>query len=333
MPTSAELAALGKRSLFAAGVSATAVRRLRLYDTAALDVALPAGSEVRFRVDPGGCHLVVTPGLEVIGAGALPDLTLTRARYDFRSTRFEADVAGLSGALAEPLLELFLNRSVRPRLPAALRRAGYSLDRDPDLAATLRELTGALSLGGGVPGGAGGGASLSSARELAVFLQLKLDADVSFPLEGLDALEVFVPRGAILSAWIRTSGPLGDPALRRLEVEAPARGVVLRSTGGGLAALAALEVRRVTVYPGPAFAFEYELLLEQLAEGALLLGRFAEVLAGRFAPAATPEVRLRGLRTMIDAALTEGFGAFVAALLARYDAVIPAVSLRALLRA
>jgi hypothetical protein len=342
-----DLVQLAKRSVFAIGLSATWPNARRLHQSTLFDVLLRANTRVRARVDAGGAHLTAAPGIEVVGAGPLPDLAVQHASYRFDRARFDVDVGGfLAGPLVEGVVEAFLNAKVQPSLPATIRRQGYSPQRDADLARTTRELAAALDLGGGArPSTNGLPAELRAARDLTVFVELVVAEDVALAVPDLDGMEVFVARGTILHAHLRTHGNLDTPVLDALEVRAESKGVVIRSTAAGpLAALEALEVTSLIVRPPigtdgatlgpstPAFSFEYELLVEKLIDGAVRLATLATFLGGHYMPSEPPEIRLRSFRENVDRMLHDGLSALFEGLLSQIDGVVPGISVRRLLQ-
>jgi hypothetical protein len=348
----AELLRVARRSVHAVDVTARFPRGQRLFRNVVVEVDRRARTELRLRVDAGGVYVSASPGLAVVGRGPLPDYRVTDLRYDFEGARFDlAAPRGFGGRVVEAAVEAFLNAAVQPKLPPKLRARGYDPRRDPDLPATVRALAAAFPLGGASADGGGAGAAgagdlpggpLEGAEALGVAMSIQVTDDVRVAIPGLEGLEVFLPRGRLLTVDARTRGPATAPSLDRLHVFAQDRGVVIRSTERGLRGLLEhFDVTAATLRPGargPRIDVEYVFLLERMVDSALLLGELGRTLSARYGAgsagstpggAAPAPVRIGELRPLVDRLLVDALQGLVRDLLTEFDELVPGVSLRA----
>jgi len=322
---------VAQESVFAVRVSARWNAARTLHSDGLVEVGLRPGSRVSARVDEGGVFLHVDPDLHVDLRGPLPDFRVDTAAYRFHDARFDVEAPGLGGAVLERIAEGWLNAKVRPQLPASLRHRDYSPRTDPGLGATVRGVAAMLPLdGSGGDGRAGADATqLEGATDLGAHLTLETRRDIAVPAPGLDDLEVHLAPGTRLFVDVDTHGRADDPRLTEIVVRADDGGVVIRNTTPGVRGLLEnIDVRRMSIQPGPTLRFEYVLLLERLADAATLTARLADTLAGRYTPGVAGPARIDFIRPNIDRMLAEAVGGLPADLLSEYDDVVPGLSLR-----
>ena len=272
--SSAELAKIARESVFAVNVAVRFAGARKLFTHALVEVDRVAGTTMRARVDPGGVYLSASPGLRVVGRGPLPDFSIADIAYDFQRARFDVQSPrGLGGPIVEAVLEGFLNASIAPRLPPALRRPGYRPQTDPDLGGTIAGLVRSLGLGtsavGASPLGSGGAlpAEIADGVDLAVSLDLQTTGDVRLAVPDMDDYVVVVPTGRILTVDLRTTGSIAHPVMKKLHITAHDRGVLIQYAKPGLMALVAhFDVIALLVQPGPRYSFEVVMLIERLAD-------------------------------------------------------------------
>ena len=335
--SSAELATIARESVFAVNVAVRFAGARRLYTQALVEVDRVAGTTMRARVDPGGVYLSASPGLHVVGRGLLPDFSVTDIAYDFQRARFDVhSPRGLGGPIVEAVLEGFLNTSIAPRLPAALRRPGYSPQTDPDLAGTIAGLVRTLGLGTSGTASVGGGAALppelADGVDLAVSLDLQMSGDIRLAVPGMADYQVAVPRGRILTVELRTAGSIVHPVMEKLHITAHDRGVLIEYAKPGLMGLIAhFDVTAMLVRPGPLYTFEVVMLIERLADSLGLVAGLAASLAGAYHVSPPPPARIEAIRPLVNRMLADGISGLVSGLLATHDRIVPGISLRAFL--
>lgn len=115
-----------------------------LFGDKVVQVRMDPSAVIVARIDPAGLVLTVDPPIEIDGPAVL-NFVFNGLRYDFKDGEFHVDwkhdgvISRLFAGVTRKEGEGLLN-SLRPALPAAMRRPGYSLASDPDPGATFGQL-------------------------------------------------------------------------------------------------------------------------------------------------------------------------------------------------
>jgi hypothetical protein len=320
MPDASELLSW----VWGAGATATVVRGARIHDEGLLTVDLRDRTRVDVQLDPGGLYLVLDPGLHVRLAGGLTSVDVGQLRFSFEEGRFHVTTAGapVVGAIRDHFVDGYVEHTVKDKLPPSLRAGNYSPKDDPDLAGTIAA---AQAIFPAAPSGGGAMAALENLEDPSGWLQISVPSELRVTLT--EGLELLMPAEGQLYLSLAGTGRLTAPRATSLKLEARNDALSLRSTGDGIAdAFARMIVRRVSVVPGGAFQFEYDLPAEELlSAGASFLRQIGVPVT------AEPEVTLTSARASIDAMLQKEVPPRFRDLLSRYDRVVPGLSLVELL--
>lgn len=346
---------LAQRSVESASLSATLREGQTVHKDRSVEVVFEAGSRLTASLDPGGLHFSSDPGI-LLKVRHAPDLRLTHIRWDFGEARFDCsatanwfDILGIIGALGERKVEQVLNARLKPLLPEAVRRPGYSPAADPNLARTLADLSRVFDFasrgvegrgggpgtrggrgdvtGAGTGGPAGGGAGNlpGNLQDPSAFLSARMPEDLRVPLSA-NGLELVVARGVLFFLSAQARGRLDQPVVQTLSLRAEGQGIVVRPSSGAFRAFKELRLKGVTVSQGGKFDFDYDLSAEAMGEGLLALVALLGIATGRDV-GPIPEVRLREVRQEIDARLQKEVPPRFRAFLKQYDRLVPGVSL------
>lgn len=345
---------LAQRSVESASLSATLQEGQTVHKDRLVEVVFEAGSRLTASLDPGGLHFSSDPGI-LLKVRHAPDLRITHIRWDFGEARFDCsatanwfDILGIIGAIGERKVEQVLNARLKPLLPEAVRRPGYSPTTDPNLARTIADLSrvfdfasrGIEGRGGGPTGpgtrgerggatgtGSGGpaGDGLGNLKDPSAFVSARMPEDLRVPLSA-NGLELVVAKGVLFFLSAQARGRLDRPVVQRLSLRAEGQGIVVRPSSGAFRAFKELRLKGVTVTQGGTFDFEYDLSAEVMGEGLLALVALLGLATGRDV-GPIPEVRLREVRSEIDARLQKEVPPRFRAFLKQYDRLVPGVSL------
>lgn len=335
---------LAQRTVESASISATLEEGQTLHKDRLVEVLFEAGSRLSVSLDPLGLHFTSEPGI-LLKIRYAPDFRITHIRWDFETARFDCsatpnwfDILGIIGAVGERKIEQVLNTKLRPLLPEAVRRPGYSPSSDKDLPKTIAELSRVFDLpsaqgGKREKGGKtepkaqapGQPVPFGKLRDPHASLSARLPEEVHVPLGG-NGLELFIEAKTLFFLWADAKGRLEKPLLERLCIEAQGKGIVVRPTSGTFRAFKELHLKGITILRGGKFEFDYELSAEKLGEGLLGLVALLGLASGRDV-GPVPRVRLTEVRKEIDARLQKEVPPRFQALLKRYDNLIPGFSL------
>ncbi len=316
---------LAQRSVESASLSATLEEGRTVHKDRSVEVVFEAGSRLTASLDPGGLYFSSDPGI-LLKVRHAPDLRITHIRWDFGEARFDCsatanwfDILGIIGAIGERKVEQVLNARLRPLLPEAVRRPGYSPTTDPNLAGTIADLSRVFRFASRGP---------ATLKDPSAFVDARMPEDLRVPLSA-NGLELVVAKGVLFSLSAQARGRLDQPVVQRLSLQAEGQGIVVRPSSGAFRAFKELRLKRVTVTQGGAFEFDYDLSAEALGEGLLALVALLGLAAGRDV-GPIPEVRLREVRSEIDARLQKEVPPRFRAFLKQYDRLVPGLSLMSL---
>lgn len=298
------------------------------------------GTEIAARLDRSGLSFSANPGVG-FAIDWLPDATIERVTYDFRTARFRAEATGLlPDDFYSSRLEAMANEKLAPYLPQAMRQPGYDPFADPALDAHVAHIVDALS--GGTEARPARPATGTDASPIGGDVDVNLSR-VSAPALSLDytvaqAREVPLP-GTELSArfaagtrvYVSTSttGSIRDPHLASLEVRF-SQPVVVAPAGEAPGAFKRIEVSSLRLSPDAQLTMQYELGPEQVVDG-------LRALAVLFAVAADPRVatqvgpmsstRMESIRGEVQARIDTEVEPRIIALLRAHDHAIEGRSL------
>lgn len=341
-----EAVRLAQRSVESASLSATLEEGRTVHKDRSVEVVFEAGARLTASLDPGGLHFSSDPGV-LLKVRHAPDLRITHIRWDFDEARFDCsatanwfDILGIIGAIGERKVEQVLNARLKPLLPEAVRRPGYRPTTDPNLAGTIADLSRVFEFasrgpGGGrdrtAPGSGGhaeplpGRGTAGTLKDPSAFVAAHMPEDLRVPLSA-SGLELVVAKGAPFFLSAQARGRLDHPVVQRLSLRAEGQGIVVRPSSGAFRAFKELHLKGVTIRHGGTFEFDYDLSAEELGEGLLGLVALLGLAAGRDV-GPIPEVRLREVRSEIDARLQKEVPPRFRAFLKQYDRLVPGVSL------
>lgn len=313
---------LAQRSVESASLSATLREGQTVHKDRSVEVVFEAGSRLTASLDPGGLHFSSDPGI-LLKVRHAPDLRITHIRWDFGEARFDCsatanwfDILGIIGALGERKVEQVLNARLKPLLPEAVRRPGYSPTTDPNLARTIADLSRVFDFASLGPG---------NLKDPSAFVSARMPEDLRVPLSA-NGLELVVAKGVLFFLSAQARGRLDRPVVQRLSLRAEGQGIVVRPSSGAFRAFKELHLNGVTVTQGGKFDFDYDLSAEVMGEGLLALVALLGLASGRDV-GPIPEVRLREVRSEIDARLQKEVPPRFRAFLKQYDRLVPGVSL------
>jgi hypothetical protein len=287
------------------------------------------GTEIAARLDRSGLSFSANPGVG-FAIDWLPDATIVRVTYDFRTARFRAEATGLlPGDFYSSRLEAMANEKLVPYLPEAMRQPGYDPFADPALDANVAHLVDALAAGTEArPTSGDVDVNLSRVSAPALALEYVVGQAREVALPGTELSARFAA-GTSVYVSTSTTGSIHDPHLASLEVRF-SRPVVVAPAGDAPGAFERLEVSSLRLSPDAQLTMQYELGPEQVVDG-------LRALAVLFAVAADPRVatqvgpmsstRMEALRSEVQARLDTEVEPRIVALLRAHDHAIEGRSL------
>lgn len=331
-----EAADFAQRSFVSAGVGVTSRDDRTLHSADGLKVGLDAGTRLNASLSEWGVWFQANPGI-LLKLDYKPDLRLKSLHWSFSEARFVVDAEtdwlwdpfSLLGDAAEKKIQAMLDQQLKPHLPEAVKKKGYSPKGDRNLAGTVAGLSQTFAFASGAEGAAATAADpRQGLTDPSASLGLAMPEDLHVPL-GVQNLELLVKKGQRLDLHASAKGNLAKPELDRAVLSAHNEAITVLPTGGNFKELKKLVLNSVTVTKGGAFAFDYDLSAEQLGNGLIALLALGAMAAGEHV-GQVPDVKFEGIRKEIDTALQKEVPPRFKELLLRYDALVPGLSLKSL---
>lgn len=326
----AEAMQLAQRSVQGGGAGATLTQGQTAYQDKDIQVSFDAGSRLNAHLGYGGLTFSTQPGI-LVQVNNAPDVRIQSVRYDFATGRFSADVAsdgfdlfGLIGRVGKWKVEQVLEKKLKPLLPTAVQRPGYSAQRDGDLPGTLAQLQKMFDFAGG--SGAAGGGMAGKLSQPSASLDVAMPEELRVPL-GDSGLELLIEKGTSLDLAAQGKGSAEQPTLSSLSLRAGGRGIRILPSSGNFKEFKELNMRAITVAAGGRFEFDYDLTAESLISGLAGLVQLLGMAAGRPVSGQMPDVKLNSIRQEIDAKLQSEVPPRFAAFIKQYDGLVPGFSL------
>ncbi len=329
-----EAARLAQQSFVSASVGVTTPEARTLHSADGLQVVLDAGTRLSASLSDWGVDFGAHPGI-LLKLDYKPDLRVKSLHWSFRDARFVVDAEtdwlwdpfSLMGNAAERKIQAALDQQIRPHLPEAMKRPGYSPKSDRDLAGTVSQLANAFAFVGG-DGPAAGADPRRSLTDPSASLGLALPDDLHVPL-GVQNLELLVKKGQRLDLHASARGTLASPIIESASLNAYNEAITVLPQGGNFKELKKLVLNSVTIRRGGAFTFDYDLTAEQMGNGLFALLALGAMAAGEHV-GEIPRVKLEGIRNEIDTALQREVPPRFKEMLLRYDGMVPGLSLKSL---
>jgi|GEM_PF-2734298 len=348
-----EAAHFAQTSFVSAGVGVTSPEARTLHSADGLKVVLDAGTRLSASLSEWGVYFQANPGI-LLKLDYKPDLRLKSLHWSFAEARFVVDAEtdwlwdpfSLIGNAAEKKIQGMLDSQLKPHLPEAVKKKGYSPKGDTNLAGTVAALSQTFAFVSGSEGAAGakpgaGGPATAGPQaaggaddprkgltDPSASLAIAMPEDVHIPL-GVQNLELLIKKGQRIDLSATAKGNLARPVLERIVMNASNEAITVLPTGGNFKELKKLVMNSVTVSKGGAFSFDYDLSAEQMGNGLLALLALGAMAAGEHV-GQVPDVKLQGIRKEIDTALQNEVPPRFKELLFRYDALVPGLSLKSL---
>ncbi len=331
-----EAMGMAQQSVRSANVGATMTEGTTAYKDSDIQVDFDPGSRLAARLDGGGIHLTAEPGI-LIQVRNAPDFRLKSITWSFAEGRFITDAAaahfdvlGVLGRLGSWKIAKVLDQKLKPLLPAAVQRAGYSPRTDLDLAGTISQMTRMFDFAQAPGAGAGGaGGMAGKLRDASAGLNVDLPKEFRVPL-GDSGMELVIDQGTPLSLSAQSQGALAHPVIQSLSLGAGGKGIRVKPVSGNFKEFKELDMRSVNIARGGTFTFDYDLSAERLADGLVGLVQLLGMATGHPVGGQAPDIKLDFVRKEIDAKLQEEVPGRFRALLEQYDQLVPGMSLKGL---
>jgi len=313
------------------GASATLTEDRTLASTPYGTLSAAEGTRLSTQVTRNGLVINAEPPF-TFNPRVGPRITISNVNYNFSTAEFDVQAEGPGpDALYSAAASAAANRVLRPLLPDAFQRPGYSPQTDPQLQQRVQD-----ALRGVSSGGASSGVPL---RDVTAYAHVTAGREIRTDLTN--DVRMTIPEGAQFTITTSTSGPADHPVLNSATISTGGRGIMIQRTSGFAAQLQGAEINRVTLSRGGNLDVQYELVPEQLAQGVAagvqlfgLLGSIASgngAAAERFANARIPEARLPGMRRIVDEAVERDVEPGLRQLFRQYDDAVPGLSLTELM--
>lgn len=329
----AEALQTAQKSVRGGSVGATLDEASTAYRDQDIEVVFDAGSKMQASLGWGGLRFSCDPGILVKVRNA-PDIRINSVGWNFDSAKFTANVAsdgmdlfGIIGKIGKWKVEQVLDQKLKPLLPAAVQQAGYSPNRDPDLAGTIGQMQKMFEFSSAVPGQGGGMAGKLSAPSASLDVSMPEDFRVDL---GDSGLELIIARGTPIDLSAQGAGKLAQPTIDRLSLRAGDHGIQVRPKEGMFKDFKELDLHGATIQKGGAFSFDYDLSAEGAIQGIFALGQLLGLAAGQPVSGQVPDVKLDSIRKEIDAKLQSEVPPRFQKFLEQYDGLVPGFSLKAL---
>ncbi len=293
-----------------------------------------AGLNFSVSLTPHGIGLRFTPGL-LLEVSMAPDLELEFIHYDFATADFRIegdanfDLLGMYKGHVFDMLKKTLGEKLRPRLPAAMQRAGYDINRDPAFEKTMRELHATVD---GLTRPKKRNPAGSLVGQIEMSLSVDMPEELKLPLG--EKFEVEIEKGTRIMLTAKTTGAPPHAELSSVRLEFMGQAADIHKTKGALAPLQALDLRSVTIQRGGEMHFDYDLAVEKLASGVktLLAARKLAAAGVTNMNSEALETRLHGVHAEIDQTVREKLGPRIADLVRKLDGKLPGFSLSTLVQ-
>ncbi len=322
-----------QKSVSGGSVGATLDEATTAYRDSDIEVVFDAGSRMTASLGYGGLTFGAQPGILVKVRNA-PDVRINSARWSFDEGKFHAEVAsdgfdllGIIGRIGRWKVESVLDKKLKPLLPEAVRQAGYSPNRDPDLSGTIAKMQQMFAFSGSGEAGAGGMAGKLSAPSAS--LDVAMPQDLCVPL-GDSGLQLIIAAGTPIDLAAQSAGKVAQPVIQSLSLRAGAKGIQIRPEKGMFKEFSELDLHSVTIHKGGTFDFDYDLTAEGAIQGIAALGELLGMAMGQPVSGQVPDVKLDAIRKEIDAKLQSEVPPRFKAFLQQYDGLVPGFSLKAL---
>ncbi len=329
----AEAVGMAQQSVYSASAGATLGEATTAYNDGDIEVDFDAGSRLSARLGDGGLSLSCNPGI-LIKAKNAPDFRLNNVTWSFSEGRFltEAaaahfDVLGILGKIGTWKINKVLDQKLKPLLPAVVQRAGYSPRTDPDLAGTIQQMTKMFDFAQTPGAAAAGGGMAGKLKDASAGLGVGLPKEFSVPL-GDSGMELVIEQGTSLNLDAQSIGSVAQPVVQSLSLSAGGNGIRIRPKDGTFKDFKELDMKSVTIGKGGTFAFNYDLSVEQMANGLIGLVELLGMAAGQPVSGEAPDVKLDSIRAEIDAKLQAEVPPRFRALIEQYDHLVPGLSLK-----
>lgn len=288
-----------------------------------VSLSLSPNARVYASIDAYGITISASPGLDRVVDFGL-DTHIRSIRYDFSDATFSADAEGLGpdswhrNGVNESITKRF-----GPKLPVEMREAGYDPKQDPKLAEHLQQIIDMLR-----PPSAGTHAKGPLSPR--VDLSFRIPEDKKTAFDGGKTF-VSVKGGTMVDVSARFEGSLRDPTLGSLDLRFRGDPMVI-SESGNRDALKRMDLRALTIKPGPQITLDYELGPEGLIDGLKALLVLTATVADPSAAAhltngSMQPTKLEGARADIAKKVDGTIEPGLAKLIREHDGAVPGVSL------
>lgn len=328
-----EAVQMAQKSVNGGSVGATLDGAQSAYKDSDIEVMFDAGSRLTASLGYGGLSFGAQPGI-LVKVKHAPDVRINQVRWNFAEARFTADVAadgfdlfGVIGKIGKWKVEKVLDQKLKPLLPPAVRQAGYSPQRDPNLTATIGQMQKMFEFSAGDAAGAAGGmAGKLSAPSASLDVAMPDDLRIAL---GDSGLELVIAKGTPIDLDAQGQGKAGQPTLDRLSLRAGDKGIQIRPVSGVFKDFKEMDLHGVSVRASGAFEFDYDLSAEGAIQGLAALGQLLGLAMGQPVSGQVPDVKLESIRKEIDAKLQAEVPPRFKAFVQQYDGLIPGFSLKA----
>ncbi len=281
-----------------------------------------------------GVTIEFEPALVVSKDLSPVDVRIRSLTFDFRSASFKANAEGAGlDSVYTWLTETIANGYFKELVPPVLRTGSYSPRTDPDLEGTIQKIkTHILEKIGSKP-------SASTAPTVGIndlsdaYASLDLTvthSEVVIPI--LDKANIKLGAGQDIGLSVSATGTLLDPRITTISLNTYGAPVSIKLSGDGIAStLSEVRVRSLNISAGGKVSADYDLVAAGLLQGltamvGLLAARNGDprglVLANQ-----AGNIRLQGIKNMIDAKITEHADPMLRSMLTTYNNFIPGFQL------
>lgn len=285
-------------------------------------LAAAPGTRLQVNINRGGFSISGSPAAEW-RVDWRPDPEVRSIRYDFDDAGFTADASGFGyDSWYEESVADATNQRLRPRLPPAMREAGYDPWTDPDLEANLQRIVD-LFRGGDATSGA-----KLSAPHFGLSFRVNEDQRIRIPTPDGHAY-AYVDAGTTVRFHARTTGPLEDVQLDSIHLSF-SQPIEIMEGEERDAVMARMDLNGVTIRPGADVTLHYDLGAEETLDGIKGLGLLFLVAAEPrliYSDVSISPTRLHGARADIQARVDGRLEPRLIELIRENDDLVPGFSL------